>query len=110
VLEDFLNYPPDVVSRLVEHDACIWALGGSAKGHTDESYAVFTVEYVKVFIEELQRGGVASRPEDNPFRFVFVSGEGADPAEKATIRYARIKVLYHSTILPSTRRSHSHSP
>jgi hypothetical protein len=60
---------------------------------------VFTVEYVKVFIEALQQGGVASKAENNPFRFIFVSGEGADPEEKALIRYARIKVLYHSTLL-----------
>jgi hypothetical protein len=31
VLADFLNYPPEV-SRLVEHDACIWALGAPPLG------------------------------------------------------------------------------
>jgi len=27
VLEDFLHYPPNVLLRLADHDACIWASG-----------------------------------------------------------------------------------
>ena len=93
VLADFLDYPPEVAARLAEHDACIWSLGGSSSGHTEESYTVFTLEYVKVFVDALQRsGGVASRPENDPFRFVYVSGEGADPEEKSLLLFARIKV------------------
>jgi len=91
VLADFLDYPPEVVSRLVDHDACIWSLGGSSSGLTEEAYAVFTVQYIKVFIEALQQGGVASRSEASPFRFVFVSGEGADPEEKTLLMFGRIK-------------------
>jgi hypothetical protein len=93
VLKDFLNYPPEVASRLVEHDACIWALGRSSAGQTEEAYTEFTVGYIKVFIDALQQNGVTSRPENNPFRFVFVSGEGADPEGKSLLMFARIKVI-----------------
>ena len=106
VLDDFLEYPPDVAARLAEHDACIWSLGGSSRGHTEESYTVFTVGYVKAFVDALQRGIASeSRPENDPFRFVFVSGEGADPEEKAMLLFARIKVC---TCTPAVYSEFSH--
>jgi hypothetical protein len=96
VLEDFLKYPLDILPTLASHDACIWALGGSSKGHTEESYAVFTVDYVKAAISALKDGGVAKGREhgNNPFRFIFISGEYANPEEKSMFLYARVKVCF----------------
>jgi hypothetical protein len=93
ILEDFLHYPPETLPSLASHDACIWALGGSSKGHTEESYAMFTVDYVKVAVEALKEGGVVKgRDENNPFRFVFISGQWANPEETSRFMFARVKV------------------
>lgn len=93
VLPDFLNYPADLSARLATHDACIWALGRSANGVSEEEYTKLTYGYVAHALEALEKGGVAgNRTAKDPFRFVFVSGEGADPEEKTMMMFGRIKV------------------
>ncbi|KZP16964.1 hypothetical protein FIBSPDRAFT_793589, partial [Athelia psychrophila] len=94
VLPDFLNYPADLSARLATHDACIWALGRTANGVSEEEYTKFTYDYVMHAVEALQAGGVAAHRgggATDPFRFVFVSGEGADPEEKSMMMFGRIK-------------------
>jgi len=99
VLDDFLHYPPEILPRLADHDACIWALGASSKGHTEASYAVFTLDYVKVAVEALVEGGVGKGREDgkNPFRFIFLSSESANPEESSMLMFSRVKVRISRT-------------
>ncbi|THV03895.1 hypothetical protein K435DRAFT_650390 [Dendrothele bispora CBS 962.96] len=89
VVEDFLNYPTDVRQTFAEHDACIWALGTSSNGMSEEAYTKVTYDYVVSMVSALE--GVKSRPKDKPFRFIFFSGEGADPTEKSMMMFGRIK-------------------
>ncbi|CCM03998.1 uncharacterized protein FIBRA_06155 [Fibroporia radiculosa] len=75
--KDFLSYPPDLAQRLAAHDACIWALGKSSKGVTEEEYTEMTHGYTLAAAQSLKDAGVGgTRTDGNPFRFVFISGEG----------------------------------
>ena len=100
ILDDFLVYPGDLPPRLAQHDACIWALGKSSAGLTEEEYTKITYDFPMAAIIALEKGGVGevttmedgSAKERPPFRFVFISGEGADQTEKSRMKFARVKV------------------
>jgi hypothetical protein len=92
VLDNFLDYSADLRAQLVEHDACIWALGASSNGMSEKAYTELTYGYVVSMVKALE--GVENRPADKPFRFVFISGEGADPTEKSMMMFGRIKVCF----------------
>lgn len=96
----FISYPKDL---LAEHDACIWALGVSQIGKTEAEYTEVTLGYVKAFLEDLKDSGRVSQTQGEeggdsmesgrePFRFLFVTGEGVDSTEKSRTLYARVKV------------------
>lgn len=101
VLKDFLHYPDDVPPRLADHDACIWALGTCPAGMSEEEYTKVTYDYSMAAVIALEKGGVGRVPqpanegsdtEKKPFRFVFISGEGADQTEKSWILFSRVMV------------------
>lgn len=90
---DFTVYSSELASKLAEHDACIWALGKSAVGMSEGDYTTLTVEYPMAALLAIRNGSAGStRPSTRPFRFVYVSGEGADPTEKSVQMWARVKV------------------
>ncbi|KAH7886045.1 hypothetical protein F5I97DRAFT_1927926 [Phlebopus sp. FC_14] len=89
VLQDFLSYPSELPTKLAEHDACIWALGKSSVGLSDEEYTRITYDYTMTFVNQIQQFTKFRIGE--PFRFIFISGEGADQTEKSTLKFARIK-------------------
>ena len=81
VLRDFLDYS---AIRLDDADACLWCLGVSQSQVGKEQYVVITHDYAVA--------GAAAMIAANPrLRFCFVSGRSADPTEKASQLYARIK-------------------
>ncbi|KAG2076969.1 hypothetical protein BDR04DRAFT_1089254 [Suillus decipiens] len=90
VLKDFLNYPSGLPARLAEHDACVWALGKSSVGLSDEEYTRITYDYTMHFVSSLQEGGMKNKTGES-FRFIFISTEYADPSGKSNIKFARIK-------------------
>lgn len=60
---------------------------------SEEDYTVITYEHPMAFLRAVKEAGVGSnRPADKPFRFVFFSGEMADPTEKSRQMWTRIKV------------------
>jgi hypothetical protein len=93
VLKDFLSYPAELLPKLAEHDACIWALGTSSAGHTEQSYTTITYDFVEKAVNAIIEGKKETG-EEKPFRFVYVSGEGADPSGKSMMMFGRIKVRY----------------
>ena len=100
VLEDFSQYPPDLSDVLVSHDACIWALGCSSVGMTEDAYEKITYGYVDAFISALRDGGVAAAREGkDPFRFLFVSASGAEKEDQSPQMFGRVKVCYLFTLL-----------
>lgn len=92
VLSDFEKYPADVQKKLAEHDACIWALGCSSLCMSEQDYTRITYDYTVSAIQALRDGGIAGSQTASPFRFIFVSGEGADPEKKNLPMFGRIKV------------------
>ncbi|KAF5369458.1 hypothetical protein D9758_002803 [Tetrapyrgos nigripes] len=109
VVDDFLNYPADLRLKLTEHDACIWALGTSSNGMSEKAYTEVTYDYVVSAIQALE--GVKNRPANKPFRFVLISGEGADPNEKSMMMFGRIKGRTERFLseLPPESRIQAHS-
>ena len=96
---DFTSYPPELAARLAEHDAWVWALGRSSMGMSEEEYTATTYTSVMNAARALRDAGVgAERPADQPFRFVYISGEHADPEEKSRQMWARVKVRSRYTL------------
>lgn len=90
---DFETYSTEIASKPVHHDACIWALGKTVRGMSEAEYTQLTHDYPMAFVKALRDAGVEKdRKDDEPFRFVYVSGEMADPAEKSLLMWANIKV------------------
>ncbi|KAI0336647.1 hypothetical protein GY45DRAFT_1315239 [Cubamyces sp. BRFM 1775] len=87
--KDFNTYPPDLAHRLAGHDALIWALGKSSIGMTEEEYTELTHGYTMAAARALKDAGAGSA--ENPFNFVYVSGNRADPTEQSGQMWARVK-------------------
>jgi len=90
IVKDFSQYPEDVISQVADHDGCVWALGKSVRGLSDEEYMKIHVDLPLAAIEALKKAGVGNT--ERPFNFVYVSGEGADPSQKSMFMWARGKV------------------
>ncbi|TDL15951.1 hypothetical protein BD410DRAFT_795883 [Rickenella mellea] len=86
---DFASYPPSLLDQIRDHDACIWALGKSANGMTEADYAVLTHDFPVAAITAFKSVGMGTT--EMPFRFVYVSGEGADQSGKSFMMFARVK-------------------
>ncbi|PCH41954.1 hypothetical protein WOLCODRAFT_132147 [Wolfiporia cocos MD-104 SS10] len=85
---DFKEYPPEVAQRIVNNDACIWALGKSALGMNEAEYDELTNGFVMACLGSLKKHGAGNQQQ---FRFVFISGEQADPTGRARQMWARVK-------------------
>ena len=88
--KEFLTYSPALKEKLAEHDACIWALGVTSVGISDEKYTEITVGYLDALLDALKETGVGTA--ESPFRVVFVSGMGADSKETSRVLFERVKV------------------
>ncbi|KAI0634767.1 hypothetical protein C8Q77DRAFT_1103991 [Trametes polyzona] len=88
--QDFKVYPPALAQQIAaEHDALIWALGRSSVGMSEEQYNELTYETTIAAARALKEAGAGSK--EKPFRFVYVSGEHADPTGESRQAWARIK-------------------
>ncbi|KFY23057.1 hypothetical protein V493_06129 [Pseudogymnoascus sp. VKM F-4281 (FW-2241)] len=68
--EDYTSYPPALLADLRGAQACIWALGVSINDVSKEEYEKITVDYAVAAAK-------AFSGLNDPFTFVYVSGEGA---------------------------------
>ncbi|KIY65498.1 hypothetical protein CYLTODRAFT_379376 [Cylindrobasidium torrendii FP15055 ss-10] len=91
ILKDFMDYPPEIAKKLADHDACIWALGTSSIGMSEEAYTKVTYDYVVKAVEAIQAGGIKDSTHAKPFRFVFISGEGSDQERQDIAMFGRVK-------------------
>jgi hypothetical protein len=89
---DFGRYDASVLEQLRGASGCVWALGVSQTQVNAEQYVKITKDYAlsaaKAFTEIPREGGDPPKP----FRFVYVSGEGAtqNPGRFSPI-FARVK-------------------
>ncbi|WP_394836011.1 NAD-dependent epimerase/dehydratase family protein [Pendulispora rubella] len=81
LVTNFLDYS---TLDLRDCDACIWSLGVSQLQTTEEQYIRITLDFTMAAARAL----FAANPRA---RFCFVSGRNADPEEKKSALYARIK-------------------
>ena len=80
---DFENFEA-IADQLTDLDACLWCLGVSSAGMSEEDYTRITYDFALNAAKEL----LAKNPE---MRFCFVSGAGADSSEKGCTMWARVK-------------------
>ena len=98
IVKDFAQYPDDVISQIADHDGCVWALGKSVQGLSEEEYMKIHVDFPLAAVEAFKKADVGSTKK--PFSFVYVSGEGSDPSEKSMFMWARGKVRMTNRSLP----------
>jgi uncharacterized protein YbjT (DUF2867 family) len=80
---DFLNFTP-LENELTGLNACLYCLGVTSTGTTEENYTRITYEFTIATATALLKM--------NPgMSFVFVSGKGADSAERGGTMWARVK-------------------
>ena len=103
-----MTYPPALQEAIAEHDACIWALGASTVGMSEDKYTEITVGYLSAFLDALKEKGVGAAA--SPFRVVFVSGNGADSTETSTVLFKRVKVRSYAHGRPAFRDSYVSVP
>ncbi|KAF8585078.1 hypothetical protein K439DRAFT_1563436 [Ramaria rubella] len=86
--EDFAQYPQTVLDQVKGAEGCIWALG-------------ITYDYTMA-------AATAFSTLSSPFKFIFVSGEGADPTEKSSSSlYAKIKGRAENDLYALSKRTPS---
>ena len=93
--KDSENYPATLMDELADFDGCVWALGASSRVMKEPAYMKLTHDFPMSFIQSLtaarQRIADSNSTALRPFRFVYVSGEGADRSEKSSLLFARVK-------------------
>ena len=87
---DFLTYPTSLLSSLSDAEGLIWALGISQSQVSADEYITITRDYTLAAAKAF--GSNPAREAGKPFKFVFVSGEGATttPGRFSPI-FARVK-------------------
>lgn len=63
---------------------------------SEADYTVITYDYVVKAIEAVRQGRESLSKTDT-FRFVFISGEGADPEKQNIQMFGRVKVCFVSS-------------
>ncbi|KAI1383815.1 putative nucleoside-diphosphate-sugar epimerase [Hypoxylon trugodes] len=71
--KDFEKYDSELMSKLQGASGCVWALGISQTQVSKEEYVKITKDYALEASKAFQTLG----SEQEPFNFVYVSGEGA---------------------------------
>ncbi|KAF8215829.1 hypothetical protein K438DRAFT_1704723 [Mycena galopus ATCC 62051] len=99
VPDSFAEYPSSVTDLLKGADGCVWAQGISQTQVSKEEYIRITYDYPLAAAKAF-----STLSENNKFNFVYVSGEGADPAEKTWTLFGKIKGRTEVALraLPST--------
>lgn len=87
--QDFENYDSKVLEQLQGAKACVWALGISQTKVSAEEYVKITKDYT---IAAAKSFATLTTTPSEPFRFIYVSGEGATqtPGRFSAI-FARVK-------------------
>jgi len=84
---DYSSYPPSTLEQIRGATGCIWAQGKSSVGMQTDEYTTLTHDWPLAAAKAM-----ADLPEHGEkFKFVYVSGEGADPTEKSSQMFGRVK-------------------
>lgn len=83
VHDDFLDYS-SVVERFQDCDACLFCLGVSAAGMSEDDYRRITRDFTLAAADALW----SIRPDAT---FCYISAAGADPEQKSRMMWARVR-------------------
>jgi len=84
---DYSSYPPSTLEQIRGARGCIWAQGKSSIGMQTDEYTTLTHDWPLAAAKAM-----ADLPEQGEkFKFIYISGEGADPTEKSSQMFGRIK-------------------
>lgn len=97
VHQDFLDFRP-IENQFTGLDACLYCLGVTSTGMTEDAYSRVTCEFTLAAAKTLLR----LNPRTT---FVFVSGAGADSTEKGKVMWARVKGKTENALLAMPFRS-----
>ncbi|KAK6342186.1 hypothetical protein TWF730_001665 [Orbilia blumenaviensis] len=86
IQKDFTSYPPDLLNQLSGASACIWAQGISSVGMKEDEYTTITKTYPVAAAEAFK-----DLPVDGKFKFVYLSGNGADQNGQSKQMFGRVK-------------------
>ncbi|KAL1713141.1 hypothetical protein EV715DRAFT_212285 [Schizophyllum commune] len=84
---DYASYPPELLERLRGARAAIWAQGISQTEAPKPEYERITIDYPLAAARAF--AGLAG--DDQPFTFVYVSGQLAMTSELTPVYFARVK-------------------
>ncbi|KAF8522569.1 hypothetical protein BU17DRAFT_64265 [Hysterangium stoloniferum] len=82
--DDFTHYSQPLLDQLKGAEGCIWALGISQTLVNKE-------EYVKITHDYAIEGARAFATLNESFKFIYVSGEGADPSGRTSTLFGKVK-------------------
>ncbi|OJJ42101.1 hypothetical protein ASPZODRAFT_126086 [Penicilliopsis zonata CBS 506.65] len=86
--QDFNVYKSELLEKLADADGCVWALGISQAKVTKSEYVTITKDYALAAANAF----LTLRQGRKPFRFIYVSGEGATQTPGWTsVLFARVK-------------------
>ncbi|KAI1495373.1 hypothetical protein F5X96DRAFT_613213 [Biscogniauxia mediterranea] len=86
--DDFSTYPPSLIEKLTDAEACVWSIGGRATQFPDVETARrvsvdFTIAAAKAFLDNL----APRLPDGRKFRFLFCSGKFAEWDDKKKLSF-----------------------
>src|SRR6266478_8292687 len=91
VHKNFLDFSP-IENQLTGLNACLYCLGVTSSGTTEENYTRITYEFTIAAVTSLLKL--------NPgMSFVFVSGTGADSTERGTTMWGQVKGKTENALL-----------
>src|SRR5210317_1994139 len=102
ILTDFTDYS-GWEEQFMNADIVYFCLGVYTSQGTDNQFKEITVNYTKVFTELLKKFS----PEA---RFCFLSGSGADQAEKSRVSFARYKGIAENYLISQFANIHIFRP
>ncbi|TQV94146.1 nucleoside-diphosphate-sugar epimerase [Cordyceps javanica] len=89
---DFAAYDADVLGQLRGAQGCVWALGISQTKVGRDEYVAITKDYALAAAASFASLGGDDGGDGGPFRFVYVSGEGATQTPgRFSALFARVK-------------------
>jgi len=91
VHKDFLDYSP-IEKELSGVDACLFCLGVSSAGMSEEAYSRVTYDYTVATANALLR-------LNSGMSFIYVSGAGTDSTERGRAMWARVKGKTENALL-----------
>ena len=89
--------------QLAGVDACLWTLGVTSVGTTEEAYRRITLDFTAAAARTLHRVNA-------DMAFVFVSGRSTDRSEKGPVMWARVKGAAENVVLKTFRNGYAFRP